>query len=111
VLEAVEMEEAGSFEHYRRIRGGAHFDLAGWPGESRMSMDTFAGVRLEMTYDGLHHVDGEAIDYGSYPLLDAPGVDAPLGSGRVTFSHGDDTLALDFDIDADAAPLPMRVIG
>jgi hypothetical protein len=111
VLEAVEMAEAGSFESYRRVRADAHFDLDEWPSKSRVAIDTFAGVRLEMTYDGPHHIDGEAIDYSAYPLLGAPGVDAPLGSGRATFRHGEDTLGLDFGIDADAAPLPMRVIG
>ena len=111
MLEAVEMAEAGSFESYRRVRADAHFDLDEWPSKSRVAIDTFAGVRLEMTYDGPHHIDGEAIDYSAYPLLGAPGVDAPLGSGRATFRHGEDTLGLDFGIDADAAPLPMRVIG
>ena len=110
-LEAVEMEEAGSFDNFRRVRSGAHFDLTGWPDEGRVSMQTFAGVSLEMAYDGPHRVDGEAIDYAAYPLIDAPGVHAPLGTGRATFRHGADTLTLDFDIDPDAAPLPMRVIG
>jgi len=111
VLEAVEMEEAGSFDDFCRIRSGAHFDLAGWPEGGRVSLDSFAGARLEMEYDGRHYVDGEAIDYDAYPLIDAPGVDGPLGTGRVTFRHGEDVLELDFDVDSDAEPLPMRVIG
>ena len=41
----------------------------------------------------------------------APGVQAPLGTGKMAFRHGEDELALDFGIDSDAPLLPMRVIG
>ena len=105
------MEEAGSFEDFQRVRASAHLDLAGWPSSGRVSMDTFAGTRLGMEYDGPHRVDGEAIDYTAWDLMETPGVNAPLGTGKVSFRHGDDELALDFDIDPEATPLPMRVIG
>ncbi|NKB69680.1 MAG: hypothetical protein GKR89_21635 [Candidatus Latescibacteria bacterium] len=111
VMEAVEMEDVGSLESYRSARCNAPFDLTGWPDKGRVAMDTFAGVRLDMEYAGPHRIDGQAIDYSAYPLLDAPGVEAPLGSGRVAFQRGDQRLALNFGIDPEAAPLPMRVIG
>ncbi len=64
-----------------------------------------------MRYDGPHLVDGEAIDYEAYPLYEAPGVEAALGTGRMLFQHGEDRLQLDFGVDRETPQLPMRVIG
>ena len=111
VLEAAERDQERSFDDYCRARSAAPLDLGGWPEENRVSMETHAGVRLDMEYDGTHRVEGEAIDYGAWPLFDGPGVDAPLCTGHVSFSHGTDTLSLDFGVDSEAVPLPMRVIG
>ena len=112
VLEAVEKAAAGSFDAFCQVRSeAAHFDLSGWPDAGRVSVNSSTGSRLEMAYDGPHRVDGRDLDYAGYPLFDAPGVDAPLGTGKVTLRHGADELALDFDIDPTTEPLPMRVIG
>jgi hypothetical protein len=110
VLEAAEAD-AGGFEAFRQARQTAALDLSAWPDGGRVTVDSFDGVRLEMSYDGPHLVDGTAIDYEAYPLFDAPGVEAPLGTGCLTFAHDGDRLDLDFDIDPAAASLPMRVIG
>jgi hypothetical protein len=64
-----------------------------------------------MHYNGPHLIDGVAIDYEAYPIYEAPGVEAPLGTGRMTFQHGDDRLELDFGVDGETPQLPMRVIG
>jgi len=111
VLDAVEQDDAGSFEDFCRVRAAGHLDLTGWPKEGRVSLDSFAGVRLEMDFDSAHYIDGARIDYAAYPLFEAPGVYAPLGTGKLSFCHNEDTLELDFDIDPDDPPLPMRVIG
>jgi len=111
VLEAVEADQAESFRDFCASRCGAHFDLSGWPGEDRITVDTTAGHRLEMAYEGPHSIDGERIDYNAYPLFDGPGVDAPTDTGKITFRHDGDKLTLDFDINQGAAVLPMRVIG
>ena len=58
-----------------------------------------------------HRVDGEAIDYDAWPLYEAPGVEGPLGLGRVTLGHDGEELVLDFGVDPDRPLQPMRVIG
>ncbi|HJP29699.1 MAG TPA: hypothetical protein QGF95_04000 [Candidatus Latescibacteria bacterium] len=111
VLEAVEKDQAGSFDDFCRVRSGAHLDLTGWPEAGHVSVDSCAGTRLDMVYGGWHRVDGKDLNYEAYPLFGAPGVDAPLGTGKVTLCNGEETLALDFDIDPTVEPVPMRVIG
>jgi endogenous inhibitor of DNA gyrase (YacG/DUF329 family) len=111
VLEAVEADQAESFRDFCASRCGAHFDLSGWPGEGQITVETVAGHRLEMAYEGPHSIDGEHIDYNAYPLFDGPGLDAPTDTGMITFRHDGDELTLDFDIDQGAAVLPIRAIG
>ena len=111
ILEAVEANDAGSFDAFRKRRTDAHLDLSGWPDRDRVIVNTSSGVRLDMGYDGPHSVDGQPIDYDAYPLYEAPWVDAPLGTGRMTFHYEDAKLDLDFGIDPQKPLLPMRVIG
>ena len=111
ILEAVEADEVASFESYCEARAAASADVDGWPQPGRVAVNTHDGKRLELTYDGDHRVDGEPIDYAAYPLLGSPSVEAPLGSGRVQFRHGDYGHELDFGIDPGKPQLPMRVIG
>ena len=73
-------------------------------------MQTTKGRALDITFDGAHLVDGEPISY-DYPLYAAHGVEAPLGTGKVSFTRGTDTVDVDFNIDPDKELLPMRVIG
>ena len=111
VLEAVEAKEAGGFEAFCRRRASLHLDLNGWPQDGRVAVDSFGETHLEMHYNGPHLIDGVAIDYEAYPIYEAPGVEAPLGTGRMTFQQGDDRLELDFGVDGETPQLPMRVIG
>jgi hypothetical protein len=110
-LEAVEADEAGSFQDYCAARVAAGIDLNDWPVGRRVAVDTLKGDQLDMTYDGPHRINGEAIDYDAYPLLDAPGVSAPLGTGQISFAHDQERAELDFGVDPDTPLLPMRVIG
>ena len=111
VVEAVEADEAGDFAAYRRRRSRLPLDLNGWPGEGRVAVESSGGARLEMHYDGPHTVDGSAIDYEAWPLYEAPGVEAPLGSGKARFAKGDLVHEVDFGVDPQAPLAPMRVIG
>ena len=92
VLEAVEAEEAGSFAAF-------------------CALETLSGTCLEMVYDGVHRIDGETIDYTTYPLYGAPGAAAEPDTGRMFFSHGNERVELDFGSDPQQILLPMRVIG
>ncbi|MBT6150135.1 MAG: hypothetical protein HOH74_32135, partial [Gemmatimonadetes bacterium] len=96
----------------------ANVDVTGWPHENRVAVDTTQGVSLEMEYGngadgrpGKHVVNGQRVDYEACPLYDAPGVEAPLNTGKVSFTHGDASLVLDFGIDPASEPIPMRVVG
>jgi len=111
-LEVVEAAEVGDFAAFCAKRAAQQPDLSAWPESGQVGLETWDGRRLEMDYDGSHCVDGQAIDYEAYPLYEAPGVEAPLGTGRMIFRRaGEETVELDFGIDPHA-PLPsMRVIG
>ncbi|MXW06122.1 MAG: hypothetical protein F4Z81_13810 [Gemmatimonadetes bacterium] len=111
VLEAREADNEQSFEAFCARRAALPPDLSGWPGSDRVAVETLDGNRMEMYFDGQHRVDGEAIDYDAYPLYEAPGVDAPAGTGKMTFRKGDQEVRLDFGVDASKPLLPIRVIG
>jgi hypothetical protein len=107
----LEAAEADNFATFCQQRLAADLDLSGWPRDRRVSVSTINGEKLEMTYDGEHKIDDQPIDYASYPLYEAPGVEAPLNTGKMKFQHGEEKLDLDFGIDPQKPLLPMRVIG
>lgn len=109
VLEVVEAADAGEFGAFCKARASQPVDLGDWP--ERVAVETTRGQRLEMIYDGAHRVDGKEVDYDAYPLYEAPGVKAELGSGKMAFQRGADEVQLDFGIEPGKALLPMRVIG
>jgi hypothetical protein len=110
-LEAEEARSVGTFENFCEEMAGPRLDLSGWPEQGRVRFETLGGHALDLTYDGPHRVDDDEIDYGSWPLYEAPGVEAPLGAGRIAFRRGDERLDLDFEVDPRKPMLPMRVIG
>lgn len=111
VLDAAEASAHASFDAFAARRLDAGLDLEGWPDGGRVGVQSVNGGHLEMTYNGPHRLDGQAIDYESWPLYSAPGVEAFLGTGRVAFRHGKEELVLDFGVDPQASLMPMRVIG
>ena len=111
VLEAREADSEESFEAFCTRRAALPPDLSGWSGSDRVAVETLDGSLMEMYFDGQHRVDGKAIDYDAYPLYEAPGVDAPAGTGKMTFRKGDQEVRLDFGVDASKTLLPIRVIG
>ena len=111
ILEAREANDEESFEAFCARRAASQPDLSGWPGSDRVAVETLSGNMLEMYYEGQHRVDGTAIDYDAYPLYEAPGVDAPMGTGKMTFRRGDQEVRLDFGVDPAKPLLPIRVIG
>lgn len=110
VLEAVEADEVESFAAFCTERAALAPDLSQWPDKKRVTVQTTTAHVLDITFDGAHIIDGAPVDY-NYPLYAAPGVDAPLGSGKISFTRGADRAEVDFAIDPDKPLLPMRVIG
>jgi hypothetical protein len=111
VLEAVEADAAGDFDAYCKGRVTRDVDLSGWPADRRVGVETFDGHQMSMVYDGPHSVDGEVIDYNAWPLYGAPGAEAELHTGKMTFRYGDQEVKVDFGIDPTKPMMPMRVIG
>ena len=110
VLEAVEAKGTGTFQSFTENRINRKVDLNGWPDDQRVAVENYRGEWLEMHYNGPHMVNGEPINY-SYPLFEAPGVEAELGTGKIVFRRGDDVLELDFGIDPENPLIPMRSVG
>ena len=111
VMEAVEADDAGSFDGYRASRSLHDIDVTRWASDGVATLQSFNGKELSFTYDGPHLVDGVPIDYGSYPLFEAPWVIAPLGTGKVLFDRNGESLEVDFGVDSNTPLIPMRVIG
>lgn len=111
VLDAVEANDAGDFDTFCDRRAERDMDLSGWPVHNRVRVETFSGEALEMVYNGAHTVNGDAIDYATWPLFGAPGAQGDVNTGQVVFRHGEDEVHVDFEIDPDKPLMPMRVIG
>ena len=108
VVEAVEAD-AMTYPAFCDAIADRRLDVSQWP--SRIFYEALHGRDLEFIFDGDHGIDGVAIDYGTWPLYGGPGIDAPLGTGKISIRHGGDELLLDFDVDPHAPMIPMRVIG
>jgi hypothetical protein len=111
VLEVEEADEAGVYPNFCEEMVVSRLDLSGWPDPGRVRFESLRGHELDILYDGPHRVDGEEIDYGAWPLVEAPGVEAPLGEGRVRFRGESGAFELDFEVDPARPMIPMRVIG
>jgi hypothetical protein len=69
----------------------------------RLAFTSLSGHALDITYrphgeavDRQHLVDGEPVDYNSFPLLGNPWVRQALDGDDLVISHGDRTLRYDF---------------
>lgn len=111
IVEASETDGWDGFEAFLEAAAEPRAGRGGWPADGRVTYGSLAGAQLDMTWDGEHRVDGQAIDYGAWPLYDAPEAQAPMNSGVVELRHRDESLRLDFGVDPDAPMIPMRVIG
>ncbi len=111
VVEAVECDEVVSLQAFGDTVTDGRLDVSDWETDGVVSYRAMNGHLLVMTYHGNHCVDGEPIDYSSWPLYGGPGIDAPLGTGVVVIRRGDEELRLDFDVDENKPMIPMRVIG
>jgi hypothetical protein len=111
VLEAVEADQTEGFDAFCAARSALQPDLSQWSSDRRVQVQTTTGHALDIAHGGAHRIDGQVVNYDAYPLYEAPGVEAPLGTGKVRFARGDDSVEVDFAIDPQKVLLPMRVIG
>ena len=111
VVEAVEAEDVSSFDSYTVSRAEKDVDASAWIDGSVLNVETFQGTKMRLEYDGTHTIDGDAIDYAAWPLYDSPNASGEVGSGKVRFERGEETVEVDFEIDPRDELIPMRVIG
>ncbi len=126
VLEAVEADElepVGTSIDARGAPGSDEFDafveqrsrkipeIGEWFHNGRVRFTTCDGREMDMSYDGPHLIDGRPIDYESWPLFEAPWVQAGVGDGKVVFEKDGNTLEVDVRARSDEPLIPMRVIG
>ncbi|MFW6353821.1 MAG: hypothetical protein ACOC3I_05490, partial [Verrucomicrobiota bacterium] len=57
---------------------------------------TLEGTRLTATYGAAPTVDGEAVDYATWPLFEGPFAEAERESEALLIRHGEERLLLDF---------------
>ena len=86
-------------------------DLDAWEKAGKVTLTTLAGDQLELNFDGAHRINGEVIDYDSWPLYGAPEAQGEVNTGRMRFGSGDDIVDVDFELDTQQDLMPMRVIG
>lgn len=79
------------------ISANAHIDASGInDAQPRLSYTNLAGHTLEITYGTSRTVDGVAVDYSDWPLLDDPWVHQDYGSTDLTLTHDGQTRTYDF---------------
>lgn len=82
--------------------GGIGWPSGDWPPLSlrgaagRVAVRDTRGRLLELDWDGEHRIDGVPVRYADWPLYGAPGVEAPLGEGRVTVEQDGARVEVDF---------------
>ena len=110
ILEATEAKKTDSFEAFVEKRCHLSPSLEEWINSNRLRVQTTTGHNLDITHGGRHLINDELVDY-NYDLYEAPGVVAPLNSGKIEFENNNYSVKLDFALDKNKELMPMRVIG
>ena len=63
----------------------------------RVQFTTLRGARIDFTYGKTPVLDGTPVDYAQWKLYEGPHLNAELGSGRISLSHGRRSRTLDFN--------------
>ena len=63
----------------------------------RVAFTTLRGKRIEVAHGETPKVDGQAVDYGAWKLFSGPFLNADVGSGTLTMTHGRLRRVLDFN--------------
>ena len=50
----------------------------------------------EITYDGERRINGDVVDFASWPLIENPFVTSKVGSGRLELRYGERMRTLDY---------------
>ena len=110
ILEATEAKKTDSFKSFVEKRSHLSPSLEEWINNNRLQVQTTTGHNLDITHGGRHLINGELVDY-NYDLYEAPGVVAPLNSGKIEFENNHYSVKLDFAVEKNKEIMPMRVIG
>ncbi|MES2463077.1 MAG: hypothetical protein V4671_21030, partial [Armatimonadota bacterium] len=82
-----------------RFRGahlrGAHLDVDLESDHPAVSYAAPRGDTLRITYDGPREINGNRLDFSSWPLLENPWMSQAVGSGVLSLSHGGESQRID----------------
>jgi hypothetical protein len=96
VVEVGSASSFASYDHFKAEvrRTSLRFDDF----DRRLTVDytTTGGDRLHFTYGGRRSVNGKVLDFSSYRLFHGPFINAEVGSGIITLTHGGQKRVLDF---------------
>ncbi|WP_170287191.1 CARDB domain-containing protein [Paenibacillus faecis] len=80
------------------IKAGTKVDAAGLENANpAVVYHSLAGDTLSLTFNGERSVNGEPVDYSSWPLIDNPFMRQEVGSPIFTLMHDGETSEYDFD--------------
>ena len=95
IFEAASVRDYASFAEFQgRIRKNQlDVDLE----NLRVRYTTARGVRLEFSYPARRLIDGEPVDFSSWPLYSGPFINAGPGARVFVLTQGGEKLVLDFN--------------
>lgn len=62
-----------------------------------LTYTSLAGDTLSLTYNGARTVNGEAVDYTAWPLIDSPFMHQEVGGSLLTIRRGEEAVVYDFE--------------
>jgi hypothetical protein len=96
VVEVGSAASHGGYDQFKTEIRRASIRYADFDRRLTVDYTTTGGDRMYFTYGGQRLVNGKAVDFKSYKLFRGPFVNAEVGSGVITLTHGGAKRVLDF---------------
>lgn len=97
ILQAASEAEFGSWEEFKSAVRALPLEIRLTPAP-RVAFTTLRGKKVECAYGAAPRVDGRAVDHAKeWQLFSGPYLNAEVGSGRLTLTHGRLRRVLDFN--------------
>lgn len=97
ILQAASEAEFGSWEEFKSAVRALPLEIRLTP-TPRVAFTTLRGKKVECAYGAAPRVDGRAVDHAKeWQLFSGPYLNAEVGSGRLTLTHGRLRRVLDFN--------------
>lgn len=96
IVQAASASEFADFAAFRAAVNALPLTVTLAP-SPRVQFTTLRGTRVDFAYSRPPLVDGVAVDHSKWQLYEGPHLNSPLGSRRITISHGRHSRVLDFN--------------